>query len=78
MIAIATLSIWLVVKCIKSRKNTATVTPGNPTEQTGLINDHVPYSIVKKDFNKRTLTEEETKPGLSTSNDGSQEKKKPR
>ena len=77
-VAISTLSIWLICKCCKRKVKILPLGENGPTgtETSGLIEPKevtpAPYSIVKRDFTtaKRTLTEEETKPPLS-SNEGS-------
>lgn len=74
IVAIATLAGWLVCRIVRARKKVVTTVPA-PTEASGLMEGHLPYSIVKKDNQpKRTLTEEETKPPLSSS----EEKRLPR
>ena len=74
IVAIATLTGWLVCRIVRARKKVVT-TVAAPTEASGLMEGHLPYSIVKKDNQpKRTLTEEDTKPPFSSS----EEKRLPR
>lgn len=73
IVAISTLTGWLVCKCVRARKKVV-MAPAAQTEASGLMEGHLPYSIVKKDNQpKRTLTEEDTKPPQS-----SEEKRPPR